>query len=80
MQPDDWQAIWTAVSTIDFFGRLGTIKVPVRVIAGELDQPRSRHWRILLRSPVRRASPVDAGTVNINVTFKQLRGGKLVGR
>jgi 3-oxoadipate enol-lactonase len=37
MQPDDWQAIWTAVSTIDFFGRLGTIKVPVKVIAGELD-------------------------------------------
>jgi 3-oxoadipate enol-lactonase len=37
MQPDDWQASWTALSTIDFFVGLASIKVPVKVITGELD-------------------------------------------
>lgn len=36
-KPDDWQASWTAISTINFFSELGNIKMPVKVIAGELD-------------------------------------------
>jgi 3-oxoadipate enol-lactonase len=34
-RPDDWEATWTAISTISFFSELGTIQIPVKVIAGE---------------------------------------------
>ncbi len=37
MQPEDWQASWAALSTINFFRGLAGVKVPVKVIAGALD-------------------------------------------
>lgn len=36
-RPDDWLASWTALATVDVFPFLGKIKVPTKVIAGELD-------------------------------------------
>lgn len=37
VQPEDWLASWTSLSTVAFFPQLSSIKVPTKVIAGELD-------------------------------------------